>query len=77
MTATTVLRKPTRRTSREVPRFYTLNDLAAITMTSLAYASEMSVKGEIPGRVEFGRAVRHDRDAVDAWLTAKLRGDAA
>jgi len=70
-------RKPTRRTSQETPRFYTLNDLAAITMTSLAYTSEMSLKGEIPGRVEFGRAVRHDRDAVDVWLAAKVRGDAA
>jgi len=75
MTVTTTPRKPTRRASTEQPRFYSYADIATITQLSLTQISELSLRGEIPGRCEFGRAVRHERAAVDRWLLSKVRGN--
>ncbi len=61
--------KPTRRPASVPSRVYRLVDLAAILDLSLAEVSERSLGGLIPGRIELGRAVRHDRALVDRWYT--------
>jgi len=65
--------KPTRRPASVPSRVYRLADLAAILDLSLAEVSERSLGGLIPGRIELGRAVRHDRALVDRWY-AELAG---
>ena len=77
MTATAIPRNAVRRVSDESPRFYTYADIQAITRLSLAEVSHLSLRGVLPGRVEFGRAVRHERAVVDRWLAEKVRGGAA
>lgn len=71
MTATMAPRKPARRVSNEPARYLTQADIAHLLGLSLSKISEMSLTGQIPGRVMFGRSVRHERAAVDAWLAAR------
>ncbi len=71
MTATVIPRNPVRRVSNEPARYLTQADIAHLLGLSLSKVSEMSLTGEIPGRITFGRSVRHERGAVDAWLAAR------
>lgn len=71
----TASRKPTRRVASVPSRVYRLADLAAILDLSLAEVSERSLSGLIPGRIELGRAVRHDRVQVDRWYVELVGGD--
>ncbi len=71
----TASRKPTRRASSEPARYLTQGDIAHVLGLSLSKVGEMSLTGEIPGRVTFGRSVRHERTAVEAWLAQQAGGN--
>ncbi len=64
-------RRTARRMSNEPARLLTQADIARMLNLSISKVSEMSLKGVIPGRLMFGRSVRHERAAVDAWLLAQ------
>lgn len=69
-------RKGDRHVSDEAKRYYTQADIARMLNLSIAMVSKMSVDGEMPGRIQFGGSVRHERAAIERWLAEKGR-DAA
>jgi excisionase family DNA binding protein len=47
---------------------YTLQDLAALTQTSVRHLQRLDARNAIPGRVKIGRLVRFSAPRVHAWL---------
>ncbi len=66
--------KPARRASSEPARYLTQADIARMLSLSVSKVSAMSLTGVLPGRIEFGRSVRHERNAIERWL-AKQGGE--
>ena len=49
-------------------KFLTSNDLAARLKVTRAHILTMAKRGELPHGLRFGRCVRWDAAAIDAWL---------
>jgi len=70
----TAPRKPARRVSDAPRLYYTQGDIAQMLNLSVSKISEMSLTGVLPGRIEFGRSVRHERGAIERWLEEQAQG---
>jgi len=49
----------------------TRKDLSARLRVSLATLDRMTVSGDMPPAIWFGKALRFDPAAVDAWIAAR------